>query len=342
MRLTTALVLVLLSTVGRAAAQDAERLTGHGSTLGTAPMEHWSQAYAKKRKIEIDFATVGTGACINQLVLQEVDFCCIDRPLSAKELKWANDNNGDVIQFPVALEAVVPIYNLPGLEGKTLRLTGEVLADIYLGKITKWNDPALQQLQENGVKLPDLEITVVYRADFSFATYHWTEYLALKSEEWKKTAQIGTNIQWPTGIGQKGNDGVAAQVKNTQGSIGYVDLTTASHHKLVTAAVRNKDGRFVRADLKAVTEAARALAKELAEDVRYSLLDAPGARSYPICTRLVVVAYAKQPAGKARALRDFLTWTLHDGQGMLENLGYAPLPPEVVTAAEKQVRKIGN
>jgi phosphate transport system substrate-binding protein len=232
----------------------------------------------------------------------------------------------------VALGAVVPVYNVPGVT-KPVRFTGEVLADIYLGKITKWDDKRLQALQEKGVKLPDLPITVVRRADSSATTYLFTSYLAKLSPEWKQKVGVGTAVVWPVGLGVAASVGTSALVKRTPGAIGYVELVHALKDKIDHGAVQNREGHFVRADLKSVTAAARVMTRlGTPEDLRFALINEPGKETYPICgtTWAVMRLNVNAPAGRARAGRDFLRWVTHEGQECCAPLHYAPLPRELV------------
>jgi phosphate transport system substrate-binding protein len=224
---------------------------------------------------------------------------------------------------------VVPVYNVPGLSGD-LKLSGPVLADIFLGKVTKWNDPAIATANP-GVTLPGEEITVVHRSDGSGTSYIWVDYLSKVSPEWKKTVGVSTSVKWPVGLGGKGNEGVAGMVKQTPGSIGYVELIYALQNRIAYAAVQNANGEFVKASIPAVTAAAAAAAKAMPADFRVSITNAPGAGVYPISSFTWLLLY-ENPRDKAqsRMMVDFMKWALTDGQKLATALGYAPLPAEVV------------
>jgi phosphate transport system substrate-binding protein len=223
---------------------------------------------------------------------------------------------------------VVPIYYLKEVK-EPLRFTGPVLADIYLNKITRWDDPKLKALNP-GVDLPHLDIAVVHRSDGSGTTYIWADYLAKVSEEWQQKVGVGTDLRWPTGVGQPKNDGVAGHVARTPGAIGYVELTYALNSNLPYGAVQNRDKKFVRASLESVTKAAEGALKNLPEDLRYSLTDAPGEGAYPICGTTWAVLYRNQPADKAGLLADFLHWCAHEGQDQTAEMQYARLSPGLV------------
>jgi phosphate ABC transporter phosphate-binding protein len=238
--------------------------------------------------------------------------------------------------------AVVPTYNLPGVE-KPVRFTGAVLADIYLGKIKKWNDKRLQELQEKGVELPDLDIAPVHRSDGSGTTYIFSEYLSKVSPEWKQQVGFGTSLEWPKGIGiaAKGNEGVASKVDNTKGAIGYNELIYALAKKNIKyGPVKNRAGNYVLGSLEGVTKAADASLKEIPKDLRYSLTDAPGKDSYPIAGSDWAVLFVNQPADKGEAIRSFLHWVTHEGQEMCARLHYARLPESLIKLVEEKLKEI--
>jgi phosphate transport system substrate-binding protein len=313
----------------------AERLNGSGASSIMPVMTRWAAAYKKAKGDEIDYTATGSGTGVKQMLDKKTDFACTDAPLNDEQLSEAKDNGGNVVHVPLVLGAVVPIYNVAGVN-KPLNFTGPVLADIYMGKITKWNDPALAKLNP-GAKLPDQEMAVTRRADASGTTFIFTHYLSRVSRDWN--TQIGADAapKWSAGTGAKGNAGVAEVVAKTAGAIGYVELAYALGQKdLQFGNVQNKDGRFVRADLESITAAAASL-KDLPDDLRFALTNAPGKEAYPICGATWAVAYVKQPRDKARALADFLTWATHDGQKALKELHYAPLPKGLVERAEKKI-----
>jgi phosphate transport system substrate-binding protein len=327
---------VALAVVGRAEdPKKAERLNGGGSTFVYPMMEKWSAVYHKAKGIEVNYLSIGSGGGIQQMTAKTCDFGCTDAPLNEEQLKAARDAGGEVVHVPVVLGAVVPAYNLPDVKGP-VNFSGPVLADIYLGKITKWNDPALAKIN-GGVKLPDLEIAVTHRADGSGTSFVFTDYLSKVSPDWKKQVGAGTRVDWPTGTGAKGSTSVAGLVAKTKGGIGYVELTYALSQKdLQFGGVQNQDGKVVRATPASVTAAAASL-KDVPDDLRFSLTNAPGKDSYPICGATWVVCYVKQPKDKAKALKDFLTWATHDGQDEAKGLNYARLPKAVVEQCEKKI-----
>jgi phosphate transport system substrate-binding protein len=236
---------------------------------------------------------------------------------------------GKILHLPTVLGAVVPVYQLEGVSAE-LKFTGPLLADVFLGKILKWNDPAIAKVNP-GVKLPDIDITVVHRSDGSGTSYIWVDYLAKVSPEWKKNVGVSTAVKWPVGLGGKGNEGVAGLVKQTPGSIGYVELIYAIQNKIAFGAVQNANGEFVKASIPAVTAAAAAAAKSMPPDFRVSITNAPGAGVYPISSFTWLLLY-ENPKDKAqsKAMVEFMKWALTDGQKMATDLGYAPLPAEVI------------
>jgi phosphate transport system substrate-binding protein len=236
---------------------------------------------------------------------------------------------GKILHLPTVLGAVVPIYNLPGTQGE-LKFNGPVLADIFLGKITKWNDPAIAKLN-SGVKLPATDITVVHRSDGSGTSYIWVDFLAKVSPEWLKKVGVNTSVNWPVGLGGKGNEGVSGLVQQTPGSIGYVELIYALQNKIAYGSVQNAEGEFVRATIQAVTAAAGAAVKNMPKDFRVSITNAPGKGVYPISSFTWILLY-ENPKDKAQSkvMVDFMKWALTDGQKFAGELGYAPLPAEVV------------
>jgi phosphate transport system substrate-binding protein len=261
--------------------------------------------------------------------------------MTDKQLEKAKGAGGDVIHIPLALGAVVPAYNLEGI-AKPVRFTGEVLAKIYLGEITKWNDPALQQLQEEGVTLPDKTIATVHRADGSGTNYIFCEFLAKHSEKFKKEVGVSTSVNWPKGLGEarKGNEGVAGYVKQTPGALGYTELIYTLQNKTPFGAVKNKAGKYVLGSLESVTKAAEGALAIIPEDLRFSLTDAPGDESYPISGADWAVLYVNQPAAKGKLVVDFLHWVTHDGQQFCANLHYARLPPALVERVEQRLKQV--
>ena len=246
---------------------------------------------------------------------------------------------GKVLHFPTVLGAVVPVYNIPGFSGE-LKFTGPLLADIYLGKITKWNDPAIAKVNP-GVKLPASDIIVAHRSDGSGTTYIWADYLSKVSPDWKAKVGVATAVNWPTGVGGKGNEGVSGLVTQTPGTIGYVELIYALQNKISYGSVQNASGEFVQASIGGVTLAAAGAAKNMPEDFRVSITNAPGKGVYPISSFTWLLLY-EEPKDKAQAkiMVDFVKWMLSDGQKYCKDLGYAPLPDSVVKLELAQLAKI--
>ena len=300
-------------------------LTGAGATFPNPLYSKWFSEYATKTGVKINYQPIGSGGGIRQLSEQTVDFGATDAPMTNEEL--AKAKGGAVLHVPTAMGAVVITYNLAGLT-QPLRLTGDVLASIFQGQITKWNDARIAALNA-GVTLPAADILVVHRSDGSGTTFVFSDYLASVSPAWATKPGKGKELQWPVGLGAKGNDGVAGQVKQTPGAIGYVELAYATQNKLATAVLKNANGEFVAPSIASVTAAAAgAVAKLPANtDYRVSIVNAPGAGVYPISSLTWIIMYEKQPdAVKGKKLVDFLRWALNDGQGMEQALDYAPLP----------------
>ena len=285
--------------------------------------------YAAKTGVRVNYQPIGSGGGIRQLSEETVDFGGTDAPMTNAEL--AKARGGPILHVPVAMGAVLPVYNLPGVT-QPLHFTGDVLADIYLGKITKWDDPRLVAINR-GVRLPDTDILVVHRSDGSGTTYIWTDYLSATSPAWKQQVGVGKDVKWPVGLGGKGNEGVAGQVKQAAGSIGYVELAYARQNKLPLPYVRNAAGTDVLPTPAGVTAAAAAVAKGLPAntDYRVSIINAPGKDAYPISSMTWALIYTTQRnATKGKALLDFLRYGLSTGQQSAAQLDYAPLPPNLL------------
>jgi len=303
------------------------QINGAGATFPNPIYSKWFSEYAKiKPGVLINYQSLGSGAGIRQLTNQTVFFGATDGPMTTDQLQAAP---GKILHLPTVLGAVVPVYQLAGVSAE-IKFTGPLLADIFLGKVLKWNDPAIAKVNP-GVKLPDTDITVVHRSDGSGTSYIWVDYLAKVSPEWKKNVGVSTAVKWPVGLGGKGNEGVAGLVKQTPGSIGYVELIYAIQNKIAFGAVQNANGEFVKASIPAVTAAAAAAAKSMPADFRVSITNAPGAGVYPISSFTWLLLY-ENPKDKAqsKAMVEFMKWALTDGQKMATDLGYAPLPAEVI------------
>jgi phosphate transport system substrate-binding protein len=310
----------------------ADMINGAGATFPYPIYSKWFDSYAAGGGAKINYQSIGSGGGIRQITERTVDFGASDGPMTEEQLM---KTDAPIVHVPTVLGAVVPVYNLKGVE--TLNLTGETLAAIYLGKITRWNDPALAAINA-GTALPDAPITVVRRSDGSGTTYCFTDYLAAVSKDWKTKPGKGTAVSWPVGIGGKGNEGVAGLVKLTPNSIGYVELIYAKQNGIAHAAMRNKAGKFVKGSVESVTAAAASA--KMPKDYRVSIVDAPGEKSYPISTFTWLLVYQQNPPAKAEALKSFLRWMLKEGQGMAAPLGYAPLPDSVKTMVAKTVETL--
>jgi phosphate transport system substrate-binding protein len=314
-------------------------LTGAGATFPYPLYSKWFSEYAAKTGVKINYQPIGSGGGIRQLSEQTVDFGATDAPMSDAEL--AKAKGGAILHFPTALGAVVLTYNLPDVTAP-LSLTGEVIAAIYQGQITKWNDARIAALNA-GVALPSTDVLVVHRSDGSGTSYVFTDYLAAVSPAWATKPGKGKEIQWPVGLGAKGNDGVAGQVRQSPGAIGYVELAYATQNHMATATLRNANGEFVAPSIESVTAAAAGAASKLPAntDYRVSIVNAPGAGVYPISSFTWIIVYQKQAAAaKKQKLVDFLRWALTDGQAMEAALDYAPLPEAMRTALVERLRKI--
>ncbi len=321
----------------RATAAEPTILNGAGATFPYPIYSKWFDEYHKiNPDIQINYQSIGSGGGIRQVQAGTVDFGATDGPMSDEQLEQAKVK---VLHFPTVLGAVVPTYNVPGVS-QEVKFTPEALAGIFLGQITKWNDPALTRANP-GVKLPGEDIVVVHRSDGSGTSYVWTDYLSKVSPEWKTKVGKNTSVNWPVGLGGKGNEGVSGLVKQTPNSLGYVELIYAIQTKLPYGRVRNSSGTFVKADLATVTEAAAAAAKEMPEDFRVSITNPAGKNAYPISSfTWLLVPSSIQDAGKRKIIVDFLHWMLTDGQKRATPLSYAPLPKEVVAKEVKAISRI--
>jgi phosphate transport system substrate-binding protein len=314
-------------------------LTGAGATFPYPIYSKWFSDYARLTGVKINYQSIGSGGGIRQLSEMTVDFGASDSPMTDEEM--AKAKGGPILHIPTVLGADVVTYNLPGVN-TALKLTPDVIAAIFMGQIKKWNDSRLTALNP-GVNLPNQDILVVHRSDGSGTTYIFTDYLTTAVPAWKTSVGKGKEVKWPVGLGAKGNEGVAGQVKQTPGSVGYVELAYAKQNKLPIAAVRNKSGQFVVASVAAVTAAAAGVAKALPAntDYRISIVDAPGADSYPISSFTWILVYQHQrDAVKGKKLVDFLNWALTDGEKEAPTLDYAPLPAEMATNVRARLATI--
>jgi phosphate transport system substrate-binding protein len=315
----------------------AVSLQGAGATFPNPLYQKWLSEYGKLHSnVRIDYQSIGSGGGIKQLKEQTVDFGASDAPMKDEDLKSAP---GEILHIPTVLGAVVITYNLQGVS-QPLKFSSEVIADIFLGKIRKWNDPKIVA-DNSGVTLPASDITVVHRSDGSGTSAVFTDYLSKVSAEWKEKVGSGTSPSWPIGIGGKGNEGVTGQVKNTPNTIGYVELAYAVQNKLPVAQIKNASGSFVEPSIDAVTAAASASAANMPEDLRVSITNAAGAQAYPISSYTYILVYKEQKdAAKGKALVDFLWWGIHDGEAFAKELQYAPLPADIVKRAEGKISSI--
>ena len=313
------------------------QINGAGATFPYPIYSKWFSEYNKLHSnIQINYQSIGSGGGIRQVTEQTVFFGATDGPMTDEQLKAAP---GLLMHFPTVLGADVPVYNIPGVNAE-LKFTGPVLADIYLGKITKWSDAAIAKLNP-GVKLPATDIAVVHRSDGSGTTYIWVDYLAKVSEEWKKKVGVATAVNWPTGVGGKGNEGVAGLVTQTPGAIGYVELIYAIQNKISYGSVQNMAGEFMKATQESVTTAAAGAATKMPADFRVSITNAAGKGVYPVSSFTWLLLY-ENPKDKdqAKVMVDFVKWMLTDGQKFAGSLGYAPLPDAVVKLEMAALAKI--
>ena len=313
------------------------QINGAGATFPNAIYSKWFSEYNKLHPdVRVNYQPIGSGGGIQQITNQTVFFGATDGPMTDEQLKMAP---GPILHLPTVLGAVVPVYNVPGVTSE-LKFTGQVLADIYLGKIKKWNDAAIAKLNPDA-KLPATDVTVVHRSDGSGTTYIFVDYLSKVSPDFKSTVGVATSVRWPAGVGGKGNDGVSGLVSQTPGSIGYVELIYALQNKIAFGSVQNANGEFVKASVDAVTKAAAAAAATMPADFRVSITNAQGAGAYPISSFTWMLFY-EQPKDKASAktMVDFMHWALTDGQNYCADLGYAPLPSNVVTLEQAALNKI--
>jgi phosphate transport system substrate-binding protein len=328
-------LLLVLAVV--ALAQGTVLLNGAGATFPGPIYTKWFDVYHQAHpNVQINYQAIGSGGGIRQLLAGTVDFGASDGPMSDEQLAQAKIK---VLHFPTVLGAVVPSYNVPGVT-QELNFTQYALAGIYMGTITKWNDPILAKANP-GVTLPANDIVVVHRSDGSGTSYIWTDFLSKASQDWASKVGKNTAVNWPVGLGGKGNEGVTGLVKQTPNSIGYIELVYAVQNGITFGKVQNAAGQYVKADLASVTAAAAGAAKDMPADFRVSITNAPGAKSYPISSfTWLLIPTQIQDAAKRDAIKGFLKWMLTDGQGYNEGLTYAKLPKEVVDKELKAISQI--
>jgi phosphate transport system substrate-binding protein len=340
MKRLAGMLLVVLALGGMVWAQNALLINGAGATFPYPIYSKWFDEFHKTNSAQINYQSVGSGAGIKQVTEGTVDFGATDGPMNDDQIKAYRAKNGTgILHFPTVLGAVVPTYNIPGVNS-ALNFTPDALAGIFLGRISKWNDPAIVNANK-GVNLPANDIVVIHRSDGSGTTYIWTDFLAKVSGDWKDKVNKGTSVNWPVGLGGKGNEGVTGLIKQTPNSIGYVELIYAAQNKVPYGTVKNSAGTFVKADLASVTEAALGAVKTMPEDFRVSITNAPGKNAYPISSFTWLLIPEKfKDGGKRDALKGFVKWAITDGQGFAENLSYAKLPKEVIDKELKAIDKV--
>jgi phosphate transport system substrate-binding protein len=330
-----AALLIVASTL--ALAEGQVLLNAAGATFPYPIYSKWFDVYhTAHSNVQINYQSIGSGGGIRQLLDKTVDFGASDGPMNDDQLKQASV---PILHFPTVLGAAIPSYNVAGLQGD-LNFTPEALSGIFLGKVTKWNDPAIAGANP-GMKLPADDIVVVHRSDGSGTSYIWTDYLSKVSPEWQQKVGKGTSVNWPVGLGGKGNEGVSALIQQTPGSLGYVELIYAVQNKIPYGKVKNSSGAFVKADLASVSAAAAAAAKFIPDDFRVSITNPEGKAAYPIASFTWLLIPSKfADSAKRDVVKDFLKWALTDGQEYCEGLSYAKLPKEVVAKEMKAIAQI--
>jgi phosphate transport system substrate-binding protein len=348
--LTVAIATVLTACGDRDADRQAQKadaprssggvdLTGAGATFPYPIYSKWFSDYAAATGVRINYQSIGSGGGIRQLSERTIDFGASDSPMTDAEL--AKAKGGPILHVPTVIGAVAVTYNLPGVQ-TPLKLTGDVLADVFLGKVTKWNDARIAALNA-GVNLPARDILVVHRSDGSGTTYIFTDYLTAVSPPWASGPGKGKEVQWPVGLGGKGNEGVAGQVKQTPGAIGYVELAYAKQNRLPVTSIRNSAGNYVAPSVESATAAAGSAVEKFGPntDYRVSIVNAPGAEAYPISSFTWILVYQNQPDSvKGRKIVDFLKWALTKGESAAPTLDYAPLPSAMTSQLEQRLTTI--
>ena len=332
-----ALTAVVTIALGAGLAAQKMQINGAGATFPYPIYSKWFSEYNKLNpNIEINYQSIGSGGGIRQITAQTVFFGASDGPMTKDQLLAAP---GSILHFPTVLGAVVPVYNLQGVN-TPLKFTGPLLADLFLGKITRWNDAAIAKVNP-GVTLPNVAVTIVHRSDGSGTTYIWTDFLQKTSPEWKTRVGNSTSVSWPVGLGGAGNEGVSGLVTQTPGALGYVELIYALQNKIAYGPVQNMDGEFITASVASVTAAAAEAAKAMPADFRVSIANAKGKGVYPISSFTWMLFY-ENPKNKqmAKTMVEFMKWALGDGQKFAEGLGYAPLPSSVIALELEALKKI--
>src|SRR5438067_4824267 len=333
------LVLLLVCAILALPAAGQTTLNGAGATFPNPMYSKWFSEYHKLHpEVQVNYQPIGSGGGIRQVTEATVDFGASDMPMTDEQLMVAQAKLGTkVLNVPTVLGADVPAYNIPGVNTE-LKFTPEILAGIFLGHITKWSDAAIAKVNP-GVKLPNQEIIVVHRSDGSGTTFIWTDYLSKVSPEWKTKVGTNTSVNWPTGIGGKGNEGVSGQIKQTPGALGYVELIYAIQNKMPYAEVKNSAGKFIKPSLESITTAMATA--QIPDDFRFSITNAAGSDSYPICGATWLLVYEQQKdAAKGKKLVEFLKWAAKDGEKMAKDLQYAPMPESLRQRVLKRIEEI--
>lgn len=331
-------LLIVSGLLASAAPAVGQGLTGAGATFPNPIYTKWFDAYNKKTGIQINYQSIGSGGGIRQFTEGTVDFGATDGPMNESQIQAVA---GNVHHIPTVLGAVVVTYNLPSLGDVKLKFDGTLLVDIFMGRVTKWNDPKIAALNP-GVKLPNIDLIVVHRSDGSGTTYVFTDYLNKFSREWKDKVGYATSVNWPVGLGGKGNEGVTQQVKQVEGALGYVELIYALSNKLPYGQIKNPSGSFITPSLETVTSAAAGIKLPKDTDFRVSITNAPGAEAYPIASfTWLLVKKDNKDTAKAKLIRDFLAWMITpESQKMAADLHYAPLPAPVVALVEARLQSL--
>ena len=330
MRLPALLSAAALATMAMTASARAAEITGAGSTFVYPILSKWSADYSAKTGININYQSIGSGGGLAQIKAATVDFGASDAPMKSAELQKLGMG-----QFPLVIGGIAPVVNIDGVQAGQMRFTGPLLADIYLGKIKNWNDPAIAKINPD-IKLPDAAIAVVHRADGSGTTFNWVNYLSKVSAEWKDKVGEGTSVEWPAGVGGKGNEGVAAFVHQTKNSMGYVEYAYVLQNKMTYGLMQNKAGKFVKPDAASFQAAAASAEWGKAQDFYLIMTDAPGNDAYPIAATVFIIMY-KQPKDAVRTSTaiNFFKWAIESGQNQADALNYVPLPESLVKQIEQ-------
>lgn len=331
-------LLILSGLLASATPAAAQGLTGAGATFPNPIYTKWFDAYNKETGIQINYQSIGSGGGIRQFTEGTVDFGATDGPMNESQIQAVA---GNVLHIPTVLGAVVVTYNLPSLGDAKLKFDGTLLVDIFMGRVTKWNDPKIAALNP-GVRLPNIDLIVVHRSDGSGTTYVFTDYLNKFSREWKDKVGYATSVNWPVGLGGKGNEGVTQQVKQVEGALGYVELIYALSNKLPYGQIKNPSGSFITPSLETVTSAAAGIKLPKDTDFRVSITNAPGAEAYPIASfTWLLVKKDNKDTAKAKLIRDSLAWMITpEAQKMAADLHYAPLPAPVVALVEARLQSL--